>query len=208
MVAPLIKITYDEAKLQRIQNLLREIPNALPKVVSRGINRTAQQTKTQIVRRVSAETKALQKEVRAGIVITKKATYTVWLSVLSLGGRGIPIIRFKHAEAQRGIIYWLGGKHYFLRHAFLATMPSGHKGVFLRGRYLGKEPKRKFRFKGGFGGKAYWTELPIKERFGPAIGTLFEKTANIAKEITAESEEKLEQNIDSQVRLILEGIRT
>jgi len=201
MAETLVEIKYDEAKLRRIRSLLRDVPNALPRVVCRGINRTASGARTQIVRRLSSETGLRQKDIRPGVTLSQRATYVSWLAQISMKGRGVSLMRFNPVQEQGGVVYWIGERHYFIRSAFLATMQSGHRGVFIRGIVVGYKGKLGYRprptaeRKGG--------RLPIVERFGPAIGTLFERTANIADEITAETGKNLEKNIDDQVRLIL-----
>lgn len=66
--------------------------------------------------------------------------------------------------------------------AFIATMPSGHKGVFRR-----KGPSR----------------LSIIELRGPSVGGIFRGAAGIARRVTKQAYQKLERNIDDQVKLAL-----
>lgn len=73
-------------------------------------------------------------------------------------GRGIALFKFKAKQTKKGVSVTVKkGKRKLLRGHFIATMPSGHKGVFIR-----KETE---------GGKRA-ARLPIKERFGPGAATL------------------------------------
>ena len=65
--------------------------------------------------------------------------------------------------------------------AFIATMKSGHKGVF----------------------KSTGRGSAIRQLYGPSAGELFEGAAGIATEVQNSAMEKLEKNIDSQIDLIL-----
>ena len=65
----------------------------------------------------------------------------------------IPLFDFGARQTKRGVSYNLGGRK-TLAGAFIATMPTGHEGVFMR--------------KGA-------NRLPIQERFGPSLGHVFAK---------------------------------
>ena len=65
--------------------------------------------------------------------------------------------------------------------AFIATMKSGHRGVFAR---TGK-------------GRT------IRQLYGPSAGQLFEGAGGIAEDVQKSALEKLEKNIDSQIAYLL-----
>lgn len=187
MAKGLIEIKFDERKLRQITKQMRGYPGALPRVMSRAINRTANQARTQIARKISSQVQVSVSDVRRGVRIDR-ATRTKWQADLQITGFRTPLIKFGARQTKTGISYIIdkstGRKR--IDTAFIATMPSGHKGVF----------KRK--------GKS---RLPIVELRGASIGVLFENTATVATEVTRDALKQLSRNIDTQVALILERNR-
>lgn len=127
--------------------------------VSRALNRAATAGRTAMVRAVKAETglgsRFLSKEVRI-----EKSTANAPRATVTAQGRRVPLIAFKAKGPEpsrgrgRGVTTSLPGAKGRLPHAFIARMPSGHRGVFQR------KGKRR---------------LPIEEQFGPSAPELFEK---------------------------------
>lgn len=208
MMAGALEIKFDEKRLAEVQRLLRDIPKAMPKVMSRGINRTTTSTRAEITKKIAAEVTLKQKTIKKSIRV-EKATYTRWQAMIDLGlsakgiaaGRGlgrkegrIPLISFKASQRKKGtrkLTYQVsktGGKQTFTEKPlpFITTM-STFKGVFAR---VGKE------------------RFPVEHFYGPAIGGVFEGAAGIAAEVQASSGQKLEKNIDAEIAFILSRRKT
>lgn len=188
-----VEIKFDEARLRSIQKMLRDIPNAMPKVMSRGINRTSRSALAEIARKIAAEVKITQAAVKKGVKVTK-ATYTRWQSWLDLHTKRIPLIKFRARPLKKGISYQIsksGGRKKITDPArpFKQTLPSGHVGIFRR-----HTPETK--------------RLPIVELFGPSIGGVFEGAAGIAADVQMSTQEKLVKNIDQQIAYILSKRRS
>ncbi len=206
-MADALEIKFDEQRLKEIQRLLREIPNALPKVMSRGINRTTTSARAEIVKRIAAEITLKQKVIKKSIR-TEKATITRWMAKILLGlaalgikagthlgrkeGR-VPLIYFKASQRKKGkrkLTYQIkpGEKESFSGKPlpFIATMKT-FRGVFRR---VGKE------------------RFPVEHIYGPSVGGVFEGTAGIAAEVQQSAGEKLEKNIDQQIAFQLSRRRT
>jgi len=186
MADSLVEVKFDEAKLARIRKMLRAVPQGMPRVMSRGINRTATGARTEIARRIAAIVKIKQTAIKKGIKLTK-ATYRRWLANLNIYGKRIPLIEFGARQLKAGVSYSIekGGARKRIPSAFIQIMPvSGHRGVFKRYRPTTKR-------------------LPIVQLFGPSVGTVFEGAGRIAAEIERETGKKLEKNIDDQIKLIL-----
>jgi len=181
MAEPLVEIKLNEAELARVRKKLSGIRGAMPRVMSRSINRTAASGRVEVARRIASAVKLTQTVVKKAIRLYK-ATYTRWRANLSLSDKGIPLIRYGARQLKKGVTYQLarGGGRQLMRGAFKATMPSGHTGVFLRAPRAGR--------------------LPIKEQYGPSLGQLFERTSAIAAEIREKMSVTLKKNIDSQVK--------
>lgn len=186
MGQPLVEVRYDEAKLQRIRRMLRNVPNALPKVMSRAINKTATSARAEITRRIAARAKIKAKAIRQAIVI-HKASYKRWQATLNVTHKRIPLIHFGARQLKKGVTYRIEktGPRKRIKSAFVQTMPvSGHKGVFRRYR-------------------ATTRRLPIIELYGPSVAGVFEGAAGIARGVQQSALQKLEANIDAQVRYLL-----
>ncbi len=77
-----------------------------------------------------------------------------------------------------------------LPHAFIATMPGGHKGVFMRvpgGQRHGPAPHR--------------SQLPIRELFGPSIAHVFQKHVLLGEERRQAS---LTKNVQHEIQFALD----
>lgn len=202
-MADAVEIKFDEKRLEEIRKMLRDIPNAMPKVMSRSINKTQTSARAVIVRKIAAEVTLKQKAIRKSIRI-EKATYTRWQAKIALGmdaqgieagkqlgrkeGR-IPLIYFEARQRKKGkrkLTYQVsktGGKQTFTEKPlpFIQAMNT-FKGVFSR---VGKE------------------RYPVEHFYGPSIGGVFEGVAGIAEEVQLSAHEKLVKNIDNQVAYIL-----
>ena len=198
-----IEIQFDEQKLSDIKHSLHGINKGLAKVMSRGINKTANSARTEIVRSLAKLVRIKQKAVRKSIRLDK-ATYSKWVAVVSLTGRRIPLVYFGARQLKKSVKYGINrgetkkieynsenspvfiGKVYGISgNAKTAAMygETGHRGVFKR---LSKKRK------------------PIIELEGPSLPQVFEGAESVANKIVEDSNRKLEDNIYTQVKLLLD----
>ena len=177
----MLEIRFDDDKLKKLQKELKGIPRALPKVMSRGLNRTATSARTQISRSLSKRIGLKIKDVRDKLTL-KRATYSNWRSAVKIGGKQFGLIKFGARQTKKGVSYKWERKRVLIRHAFIAIMPTGHRGVFMR-----KGPAR----------------LPIKEMKGPSLSQVFTGAQDEVNRIQTESLAILQKNIHDQVNLIL-----
>jgi hypothetical protein len=119
----------------------------------RAMNRAIASGRTAMVREMARDTGLKVGDVRDALSI-REASLAVAQASFGAGLKRIPLIYFKARATKRGVTYALTGSRNRISNAFLATMKSGHQGVFAR-----KTPKR----------------LPIVERFGPSLGHVFAK---------------------------------
>lgn len=92
----------------------------------------------------------------------QKATANNLTARVVASGKPIPLIRYSARQTNKGVTVNVLNGRKLIAHAFIATMPSGHTGVFIRqgtGRH-----KRVTK-----GSKTSWHALPIKELFGPGV---------------------------------------
>jgi hypothetical protein len=118
-----------------------------PVAAARAINRTLSSVVTAMARPVSQSLRLPVGEVKKR-VITIQATRSRLRGRIEANNKPIPIILFGATgpEPSRGKGRGVTAKTQTRRypHAFIATMPSGHRGVFQRvdGKFMRRDPKR------------------------------------------------------------------
>lgn len=115
---------------------------------------------------------------------------------VAIEGRDIPLIAFKGSRQTKSgasIQVKHSGKRTRLRHSFVATMPSGHKGIFQRD--LSRQvPRRAPKYSG----------LRIKELFGPQVQTALE-TRRARTRVLNAGAKKFRDELQRQLDLALRG---
>ncbi|WP_080436323.1 hypothetical protein [Burkholderia ubonensis] len=110
----------------------------------------------------SREIRAAGYNLKAGTIrktlSATRATPARLIAALTATGRPIPLINYGARQTTKGVTVRVKNGSKTLRHAFIATMASGHIGVFER---VGTGHKRVTR-----NGRAYWSGLPIRELYG------------------------------------------
>jgi len=196
----MLTIRFDDDKIKKLERELRNFPRALPKVMSRALTRTAKSARTEMSRSITGIS-GLGKKGKSGRSVLQrlklsKATYSNWRAFITISKRRLGVIDLKARETNKGVTYKKIGSRsrILIRHAFIATMPSGHRGVFLRATHA----KKKYVPMMGKKKEA------IYELRGPSLAQLW--TAGMAAEVNrirAESAQRLQKNIHDQVNLIL-----
>ena len=191
-----IEIIVDERKLQGIERMLAGIPRALPKVVTRALNKTAVSARTRVLKTSSRAAKIAQTMLRRRIGL-RRASYRRWAATIWIGGRSFPLSAWNVRWKQT----WAGAKHKLPSQfapqlkagkAFLPLPPeSPLPGAFAwRGRAFMRLPGAK--------------RLPIGQIFGPSPAELFENLPGLAATTLFEANRGLEKEIDRQVSVLLE----
>ena len=150
-----------------------------PQAIVRATNRAAVSARAAMVPLMARDLGIKQGALVSGFSTTypglklRNATLALMIARLAAPLRRIPLIHFgaKGPEPSRGkgsgVTYRLGGSRGQARSGFIATMRSGHRGVFVRGgksrvttrtRTVARRPR-----------------LPIRELFGPSLGRVFLK---------------------------------
>lgn len=134
----------------------------MPEATARALNRTVDQGKVAASREVKAAGYSMKiGEIKKAMRL-KRATKSELRASIIASGRPIPLIQFSARQTSKGVsVNVLKGRK-LIEGAFIATMPSGHRGVFVR------EPGAKHR-KVAKGKTAGWHALPIRELWGPSI---------------------------------------
>lgn len=167
----------------------------LPVAQMRALNRAITSANVVMVRTIAGDLGVKQGAVRERIRV-EQATPERLRSRLYANAKRIPLIDFgaKGPEPSRGkgrgvTVRTASGRR-TIPGAFIATMGSGHRGVFQRvagasGR-RGPAPKR--------------SQLPIRELFGPSIWKVFKKFEAVG---IARGREALIKNLQSEFRFAL-----
>jgi hypothetical protein len=166
---------------REVDRVLASLGSTMPRVITQALNRTIRGVKTVMKREVSKDIGIKVGVVAEGMKITK-ANVGRPQATLTVRGKRIPLIKLgaKGKEPSRGkgrgVTYRLGGKRRRIPSAFIATMPSGHRGVFKRVRRM---------------------RLPITELHGPSIVHVFQKHFGKGR---ARAAEQLPKEIGSAIR--------
>lgn len=149
-----IKITQEKrGEVERIQNEFRSklSPNEILRGTAQGINKTLSDAVPLIKKSIKERYNINKKYLNRQIKVSPKAKPSRLWGGIKVNQHRIPIIAFNPKQSGSHISVAIRkGKTTMIRHAFIATMTSGHEGVFARGEYQGKNfvrgkfpPKRK-----------------------------------------------------------------
>ncbi len=142
--------------------------DVLEKAKMRALNKIAAQVRVAASKEIRAAGYNMK---AAGIKqrITIRRAYPGQASVsIKCSGKPIPLIQFSAREIKSGVSVSVKHGRKVIPHAFIATMPNGIKGVFIR---VGKQHKKV---------NGQWHGLPIKQLYGPSIPAAFGNDAVMA----------------------------
>lgn len=190
-----IRINADD--MARVKKSLAGIPGAADRVCMRAINDGLAGMKT------DAST-----EIRSVIVLSKSAVdatfKTVKASVTSLSGvfastgSPVPLIEYGARQTTKGVSVQVkrGNPRSVVVGAFIATMKSGHKGVFWREWHqaIRKPVNRNIPY--GKLPKKY--RLPISQRYGPRVPDILSNEP-VMTAVLKKADDRMHTNIDRQI---------
>ncbi|MDL2289944.1 phosphate/phosphite/phosphonate ABC transporter substrate-binding protein [Paludibacteraceae bacterium OttesenSCG-928-F17] len=144
-----MKIEIKQEKRNEIERIQREFANQLSE--KEILKSTAQAINTTLSRSISNKQKGINAGIKREYNITQKYLSRMaavspkansghlWGGIMINEGK-IPIIGFKPKQAGSHISVQIHkGKTVYVRNSFVATMASGHTGVYSRGKYDKKE---------------------------------------------------------------------
>ena len=134
-----IQITQEKrGEIERIQNEFRGklSPNEILRGTAQGINSALSRSVPRINKRIKERYNITQKYLSRQAVVSPKANSNSLYGGIKINENRLPIIAFRPKQTGSSITVAIHkGKTVIIRNAFIATMASGHKGVFARGRY-------------------------------------------------------------------------
>jgi len=153
-----------------------------PFAMRRAVRKAAISGRAEMAKAIVADTGLPSKRVKEEIRINEVGEFGAQLEVT---GRRLPLIDFRARAPEpsrgrgRGVSYRLPGGRGRAEHAFIATMRSGHRGVFQRS------------------GEA---RTPIYELHGPSLVRVFEKFLPLGAD---RAREALLTNVRSEINFVL-----
>ncbi|MDR3133251.1 MAG: phage tail protein [Prevotellaceae bacterium] len=146
-----MKIYFTTEKKDEIERIMQQFEKQLSKQeilkgAAQGINSALSRSIPRINKQVKNEYNISQKYLsRMATVFPKANSYNLYGGI-HINDKRLPIIAFKPKQKGSSIAVTIHkGKTEIIRNSFIATMSSGHTGVFSRGRYDKRDfvPERK-----------------------------------------------------------------
>lgn len=210
----------DAGDVDRVSRFLAEKSNRAPTIVSRALNKTATWVRTRVVRAVAAEIALKQKIVRESVTVSK-ASYKRLEANVNVKGKRVPVIDFGARQTKKGVGYRVSKKEgrKTVPGAFISTMKSGHKGVFIREEAKGakgligsvadvlmnrrsvRSVRRLRRAKAA--GVDRVGRLPIREFFGPSIPGVVQKAPGLIQGLLKDAEERTQMEMSRQIEVLM-----
>lgn len=144
-----MEITITQESRKQIEAIQREFTRELSnseilKVTAQAINATLSKTISNrqhgLRAMVKKEYNVTNKSLSKNIVVRPKAKSNTLYGGIHVNTNRIPLIDFKPKQSGSNITVAIHkGQTKVIRNSFIATMKSGHKGVFSRGRYEGSQ---------------------------------------------------------------------
>jgi hypothetical protein len=167
--------------------------------ISRAINHTIGKTKTATNREIRSVYRLKAKDVTKSLRVTRAFPMRQFGELIA-SGAPLPAIAFSARQTRKGVTLNIKGLRKLIRGAFLATMPSGKRGVFGRGNYSKdgfQFRTKRIRKKGN--------DLPIEEIKSVSIPSALSNNAvlnNLSKKMETEYPGRLQHELR---RLSLKG---
>lgn len=166
---------------REIEQALQALGAKAPIAMARTLNRTADAVRTEATRQMATDLGLPQNQIRDKLFIVRATPQDLLAEVRVSEKKRIPLLSFSARQTSRGVAYRLSGGRSEVPSAFIASMRSGHRGVF----------KRRSR-----------SRLPIRELFGPSLQRVFTR-AKIVGAMKQKAITELAKNLVHEVRFIL-----
>lgn len=187
-------VQLDPRSIKRLQKRIDLLGRDAKIASLTAANRAARSAVAFFSREVRKEVNIRAAGLKKAAVITK-ANYRSPVAYITVGGAHIPLVDMGARQTRKGVTVTIvkGKGRKLYRSAFMATMKSGHRGVFRRvaGKYMQKGPRA------GMNGTKH--SEAINEMFGPSgIGLWRHRERKIA----AYGRQQLAKELSSALRNI------
>ena len=180
-------ITITQDTIDRISNLLVEVPNGTERAMASAANRAIAKAKTESFKGVTKEYK-IKRNVIAEYTkdSIKNATTSDLCATLIFAGQQIPLYKYSLTKPK----YPVGGKVFAgqktaraFEKAFIGKMQSGHLGIFER---TGKKRQ------------------PIEEKMGSSMRSMVSNSV-VMDQVYKEAQETFDNRLEHEVERLLAG---
>lgn len=193
----MITIKINAEDMAKVKKALAGIPDAADRVCMRAINDGLAGMKTDASTEIRAEIN-LTKSVVDATFKTVKASVTSLSGVFTSTGKPVPLIEYGARQTTKGVSVQVkrSNPRSVVVGAFIATMKSGHKGVFWREWHqaIRKPVNRNIPY--GKLPKQY--RLPIAQRFGPRVPDILSNEP-VMTAVLKKADDRMHTNIDRQI---------
>lgn len=187
-----IDIKVDSRRVEKsLQQLSDDLQN---KAIMRAVNKAAATAKTAASREIRAQGYNIKASAISKSMHIRRATRHDLEAVIEVTGKPIPLINYGARQVGRGVSVQVKNGRKIIPHAFIATTPNGHRGVFIR---VGKGHKKVTK-----DGRIIWSGLPIKQLWGPSIPTAVANAA-VQSALAKTIRDKYARLLAHEIRFIL-----
>jgi hypothetical protein len=164
------------------------ITKAVALATMRALNRAIITTRADVSSRLNKETGVRVKVIKKRLLVIPPKIDNLE-ATLRISGIPVPAVEYRAKQTPTGVAFGTGSSRVFLKGAFLATMKTGHRGVYSRSR-----PSRSRK-----GKPRSSPALPIFERFGPPLSTVALRSAILEASQTV-GEEAFRKNLAHEMQ--------
>jgi hypothetical protein len=164
------RIRFSEEDKQKLLATLDGIKNGTERALMRSINKTIPGVSTDAAKAAAQRINLAQKIIKKGFK-TQLATMGNCNGSWKSMGKPVPLINYGARQTKTGVTFQVlkGGGRALLKHAFIATMGSGHQGVFWRTPRSFPPSSKPHLTPLPWKTLPKYIRLPIKELFGPKV---------------------------------------
>jgi hypothetical protein len=214
-------VTIDKTDLFSVEKSMEAIRKGVPDAIRFATNNALSGLKTDASKEIRKHVTAKAKYVDRDITIKKM--YVSDLSAhIEAKGEPLPLVAYKHSQIMKGVKVQVKqeGSPKLVKHAFVATMKSGHKGIFWRekrqkGKYSkrwpeGKyatappTPKKRTPYQIAIGYTTF--QLPLTERYGPRVPDVFKQDA-VMKPMLEKASDKFDERLEYHTDRLMDKAR-
>jgi hypothetical protein len=131
----MMEISLNEIDIKDFKQFLLLQKKEASKILSQAINKTLPGVRTDAVQEIYNILNLTKTAIRKYMTIKKYAKPTDMTGIFDVTSKPIPLIHYGARQTNKGVtvkVLRSSGSRSLIKHAFIATMKSGHKGVFWR----------------------------------------------------------------------------
>lgn len=192
----MLEIKINEKDKANIQRMLREIPQKVPLVISRSINKTLTGVKTDAAKEIAQVLNVKQATIKETMTI-QKATPKILSAWFRSTGKLIPLAKFSGVrQTKMGVSVKVrkDKPRTILRHTFIAKKGE-HTGVFWRKWQGARQPVKKI----AYAKLPRFMRFPVEELYGPRIPDYLSEKGPIMDRVLQSADARLHKNINHEL---------